>query len=308
MGVGSRISPALHSPLPIMLTVYLNGDFLPLDQARVPVMDRGFLFGDGVYEVIPVYDRQPFRLADHLRRLGQSLSGIRLDNPHGDAEWTHIIQAMIQGAPWDDMGLYLQVTRGSGPTRDHPFPAGVRPTIFLMPLALKAPPAGLIAQGVSAITAQDNRWLRCDLKTTSLLANVLLRQLSVDADCAETLLLRDGWLTEGSASSVFIVKDGVILTPPETHLMLPGITYEVVLELARSHAMAHEVRPVSEAELRSADEVWITSSTKEVLAVTRLDGRPVGNGVEAGKPGPIFRRMLTAYQDYKRTVMRGHKP
>ena len=290
-----------------MPTVYLNGDFLPLEEARVPVMDRGFLFGDGVYEVIPVYDRQPFRLADHLRRLGQSLAGIRLDNPHSDAEWRALIGSIIRKSPWEDIGLYLQVTRGSGPTRDHAFPARVNPTIFLMPLAMKPPEPERIQQGVAAITAQDNRWLRCDLKATSLLANVLLRQLSVDADCAETLLLRDGWLTEGSASSVFIVKGGVILTPPETHLMLPGITYEVVLELAQSQGMAHEVRPVSEAELRAADEVWITSSTKEVLAVTQLDGHPVGNGIDAGKPGPIFKRMLTAYQEYKRTVMRGGK-
>jgi D-alanine transaminase len=284
-----------------MPTVYLNGEFLPLDQARVPVMDRGFLFGDGVYEVIPVYDRQPFRLADHLRRLGQSLAGIRLSNPHSDSEWVELVGAVIRQSPWADIGLYLQVTRGSGPTRDHPFPARITPTVFLMPLALVAPGQKLVEQGVAAITAQDNRWLRCDLKTTSLLANVLLRQLSVDAECAETILLRDGWLTEGSASSVFIVRDGVILTPPETHLMLPGITYEVVLELAKSHDMAHEVRPVSEAEVRAADEIWVTSSTKEVLAVTRLDGRPVGDG----KPGPVFERMLASYQDYKRTVMRG---
>jgi D-alanine transaminase len=288
-------------------TVYLNGEFLPLDQARVSVMDRGFLFGDGVYEVIPVYDRQPFRLADHLRRLGQSLAGIRLDNPHDDAQWTQLIRAVIQAAPWADVGVYLQVTRGPAPTRDHAFPARVTPTVFIMPLALKAPPAALIQQGAAAITARDNRWLRCDLKATSLLANVLLRQLSVDADCAETLLLRDGWLTEGAASSVFIVQGGVILTPPETPLMLPGITYEVVLELARSHGMAHQVRPVSEAELRGADEIWITSSTKEVLAITRLDGRPVGNGSDAGTPGPVFKRMLAAYQDYKHTVMRGRK-
>jgi D-alanine transaminase len=280
--------------------VHLNGEYLPLDQACVPVMDRGFLFGDGVYEVIPVYDRQPFRLADHLRRLGQSLAGIRLDNPHSDAEWEALIGSMIRQSPWEDIGLYLQVTRGPGP-RDHAFPAQMQPTVFLMPLAMSAPDPVHIEQGVAAITAPDNRWLRCDLKTTSLLANVLLRQLSVDAECAETILLRDGWLTEGSASSVFIVKEGVILTPPETNLMLPGITYEVMLELAKNHGMANEVRPVSEAELRSADEVWITSSTKEVLAVTQLDGRPVGDG----KPGPVFKRMLEAYRDYKRTVMRG---
>ena len=286
-------------------TVYLNGEFLPLNEARIPVLDRGFLFGDGVYEVIPVYGRQPFRLADHLRRLGQSLAGIRLDNPHSEAEWEQLIRAVIQKAPWEDIGLYLQVTRGAGPTRDHAFPAQVNPTIFLMPLAMKPPEPERIQPGVAAITAQDNRWLHCDLKATSLLANVLLRQLSVDADCAETILLRDGWLTEGSASSVFIVKDGVILTPPETNLMLPGITYEVVLELAQSKGMAHEVRPVSAAELRAADEIWITSSTKEVLAVTRLDGQPVGHGMDAGQPGPVFQRMLAAYQEYKRTVMRG---
>ncbi len=285
-----------------MTTVYLNGEFLPLDQARVPVMDRGFLFGDGVYEVIPAYDRQPFRLADHLRRLGQSLAGIRLDNPRTEGEWEELIRAVIQRAPWEDIGVYLQVTRGPGP-RDHVFPPKVTPTVFLMPLALTAPSPEIVAQGVAAITAQDNRWLRCDLKTTSLLANVLLRQLSVDAGCAETILLRDGWLTEGSSSSVFLVKDGVILTPPETNLMLPGITYEVVLELAQRHGMPHAVRPVSEAELRSADELWITSSTKEVLAVTRLDGRPVGDGM----PGAVYRRMLAAYQDYKHTVMRGRK-
>jgi D-alanine transaminase len=242
-----------------------------------------------------------------LRRLGQSLAGIRLENPLADAAWVQIIEAMIEKAPWEDLGLYLQVTRGAGPGRDHAFPARVQPTVFLMPMALQPPPAAYIAHGVAAITAQDNRWLRCDLKTTSLLANVLLYQLSVDAGCAETILLRDGWLTEGSASSVFIVREGVILAPPESHLMLPGITYEVVLELAENHGMAHAVRPVREAELRSADEIWITSSTKEVLAVTRLDGRPVGHGMDAGKPGPLFQRMQQAYQDYKRTVMRGGK-
>ncbi len=286
--------------------VYLNGVFLPLDQARVPVMDRGFLFGDGVYEVIPAYDRQPFRLTDHLRRLQQSLAGIRLENPHSQAQWSELIRAVIRTAPWDDVGILLQVTRGSGP-RDHVFPAQMQPTILLMPLALSAPPQALLEHGMAAITAQDNRWLRCDLKTISLLGNVLLRQLSVDAGCAETILLREGWLTEGSASSVFIVQEGVILTPPESHLMLPGITYEVVLDLARRHTMAHAVRPVSEAELRGADEIWITSSTKEVMAVTRLDDLPVGRGPQAGRPGPVYRHMLAAYLDYKRTVMRGEQ-
>jgi len=280
--------------------VYLNGAFLPLDQAKVPVMDRGFLFGDGVYEVIPCYDRHPFRLADHMRRLHASLDGIGLSSPHDDAAWGLLIEQLIARTPWDDLGVYLQVTRGPGP-RDHAFPVEVTPTVFLMPLEIKPVSPQALAEGVTALTARDNRWLRCDIKATSLLANVLLRQLSVDAGCAETILLRDGWLTEGSASSVFIVRDGVIITPPESHLMLPGVTYDVVLELAREAGMACEVRAVSEAELRAADEIWLTSSTKEVLAVTRLDDQRVGEG----RPGAVYQRMLAAYQHYKYTTMRG---
>lgn len=283
-----------------MTTVYLNGLFLPLEEARIPVMDRGFLFGDGVYEVIPVYDRQPFRLDEHLARLQDSLDGIRLANPHGMAEWRDLVTRIVQEAEWDDVGVYLQVTRGPGP-RDHAFPKETRPTVFLMPLPLTAPPSSLVESGVAAITTEDTRWSRCDLKTTSLVANVLLRQLSVDAGCAETLLLRDGWLMEGSSSSVFIVKDGVILAPPKTHRILPGVTYDVVMELAELEALPHRARPIAEAELRGADEIWLTSSTKEILAVTTLDGHPVGNG----QPGPIYRRMLALYQGYKHTVMRG---
>lgn len=281
--------------------VYLNGQFLPLEEARVPVMDRGFLFGDGVYEVIPVYDRQPFRLEEHLSRLQDSLDGIRLANPHSVAEWTALIERIVRDAEWQDVGVYLQVTRGPGP-RDHAFPREIRPTVFLMPLELPAPPAELVANGVAALTAEDIRWSRCDIKATALLANVLLRQLSVDAGCAETLLIRDGQLMEGSASSVFLVKDGVILAPPKTRLILPGITYDVALELAGREGLPCRVRPIAEAELRAADEIWITSSTKEILAVTRLDGRPVGDG----RPGPVYRRMIALYQAYKHTVMRGN--
>jgi D-alanine transaminase len=284
-----------------MPTVHLNGQFLPLEEARVPVMDRGFLFGDGVYEVIPVYDRQPFRLEEHLSRLQDSLDGIRLANPHSVAEWTALIERIVRDAEWEDVGVYLQVTRGPGP-RDHAFPREIRPTVFLMPLELPAPPAELVANGVAAITAEDIRWSRCDIKATALLANVLLRQLSVDAGCAETLLIRDGQLMEGSASSVFLVKDGVILAPPKTRLILPGITYDVALELAGREGLPCRVRPIAEAELRAADEIWITSSTKEILAVTRLDGRPVGDG----RPGPLYRRMIALYQAYKHTVMRGN--
>lgn len=283
-----------------MSRVYLNGQFLLLEEARIPVMDRGFLFGDGVYEVIPVYDRQPFRLEEHLSRLQDSLDGIRLANPHSVAEWRELVARIVAESEWNDVGVYLQVTRGPGP-RDHAFPKAIRPTVFLMPLELTAPAPALVANGVAAITAQDTRWSRCDLKTTSLLPNVLLRQLSVDTGCAETILVREGQLMEGSASSVFIVRDGVILAPPKTRLILPGITYDVALELAEREALPHHIRPIAETELRGADEIWLTSSTKEILAVTTLDGQLVGNG----RPGPIYRRMLALYQGYKHTVMRG---
>ena len=283
-----------------MTTVYLNGDYLPLEEARIPVMDRGFLFGDGVYEVIPVYSRRPFRLHEHLDRLRASLDGIRLADPHPPAVWESLIQRIIETAESEDQGIYMQVTRGVGP-RDHAFPKQVSPTVFILPLTLTPPSPELVEHGVAAITAVDNRWQRCDIKATSLLPNVLLRQLSVDAGCAETLLLRDGFLSEGSASNVFIVSDGVLLAPPKSPLMLPGITYDVVVELASRLGMAHAARPIGEAELRGADEVWLTSSTKEVLAVSTLDGQPVGGG----RPGPLFRRMHAAYQDYKHTVMRG---
>ncbi len=282
-----------------MPTVYLNGTFLPLEEARVSVLDRGFLFGDGVYEVIPVYSRRPFRLHEHLKRLQHSLDGIRLANPHTEAQWVDLVQRIAAEAQWADQGIYLQVTRGPGP-RDHAFPAEIEPTVFLMPMPLTPPAPALVASGVCAVTATDDRWLHCDIKAVSLLANVLLRQRSVDAGCAETLLLRDGWLTEGSSSNVFIVSGGVIATPPKSHLMLPGVTYDVVLELARQGGMPHAVREIGEAELRAADEIWLTSTPKEVLAVTTLDGRPVGDG----RPGPVFRRMHAAYQDYKAAVMR----
>ena len=279
--------------------IYLNGEFVPIEQARVPVLDRGFIFGDGVYEVIPVYSRHPFRLAEHLRRLQASLDGIRLSNPHDDAEWTRLVRRLIGLNEPEDQSLYLHVTRGVA-KRDHAFPKGVAPTVFMMSNALVTPPGDQIEKGVGAITATDNRWLRCDIKAIALLPNVLLRQLAVDADCVETVLLRDGSMTEGAASNIFVVKDGILLAPPKNHLMLPGITYDVVLELAKADGIKLEVRPVAESELRGADEAWLTSSTKEVLAIVRLDGKALGKGV----PGPLFRRMYALYQEYKERVMR----
>lgn len=281
---------------------YLDGAFMPLAEARVSPMDRGFLFGDGAYEVIPVYSRRPFRLEAHLARLAHTLEGIRLPNPLDGETWAATVLELVARNPWDDQSVYLQVTRGADPMRrNHAFPAGVRPTVFMMSEALVTVPAAQLASGVAAVSAADFRWLRCDLKTVSLLANCLLRQRAVDAGCAETVLFRDGFLTEGSASNVFVVKDGVLLAPPKNHLMLPGITYDVVLELAGQHGLPYCVREILEAEVRGADELWMTSSTKEVLAITALDGRPVGDG----KPGPVGRQMHAWYQAFKQTVMRG---
>lgn len=284
-----------------MATVYLNGHYLPLEAACVPVLDRGFIFGDGVYEVIPVYSRRPFRLDDHLRRLQHSLDAIRLDNPHGLEAWHSLITPIIDQAETADQGIYIQVTRGPAP-RDQAIPNVVTPTVFIMAMALTTPSVEIVEHGVAAITAVDDRWQHCDIKTTSLLANVLLRQQSVDAACAETILLRDGQLSEGSASNIFIVQNGVLLAPPKSNLILPGVTYDVVLELAETLDQAYAIRPISEAELRHADEIWLTSSTKEITAVTHLDGQAVGTG----QPGPVYRRLYPAYQDYKHSVMRGN--
>ena len=276
------------------MTVYLNGEFLPLDEARVPVLDRGFLLGDGVYEVIPVYGRRPFRLPQHLARLQNSCDGIRLANPHDDAAWTTLIGALIERQDFADQNLYLQLTRGVA-KRDHAFPQGATPTIFLMANPLVTPSPAQFDAGVAAVSATDNRWQRCDIKSIALLANVLLRQLAVDEGATETILFRDGYLTEGAASNIFVVKGGTLLAPLRNHLMLPGITYDTVIELARDHGVPLEVREISEAEVRNADELWLTSSTKEVLPITRLDGRTVGSGVA----GPLARRMLALYQTLK---------
>jgi len=281
--------------------IYLNGEFLPLAEAKVSVMDRGFLFGDGVYEVIPVYSRQPFRLAQHLQRLGNTLAGVRLPNPHSDAEWSELIGRIIIQAESADQQVYLQVTRGVDSRRSHAFPRQVRPTVMIMSEPLAPPAPAECELGVAAISAEDNRWLRCDLKVVSLLANCLLRQLAVDAGCAETLLLREGFLSEGAASNIFLVKDGVLLAPQQNHLMLPGVTYDVVLELASANGLKPEVRDILEAEVRDADELWMTSSTREVLAIVSLDGRPVGDG----RPGPLYQSMYGWYQAFKSEVMHG---
>ncbi len=287
------------------MTAYLNGQYLPIEEAKVSPMDRGFLFGDGAYEVIPVYSRCPFRMDEHLRRLQVTLDGIRLANPHTIEEWRAIILRIIASSEHGDQAVYLQVTRGAdgegaAVRRDQGFPKVVKPTVFVFTAKMVNPSAAQHESGIACITAADIRWARCDMKTVSLLANCLIRQLAVDAGCVETIMLRDGFLTEGAASNIFVVKNGVILTPPKDHQILPGITYDVVLELAAQHGAPCEVRPVSEAELRSADELWMTSSTKEVLPISTLDGKPVGSG----KPGPVGRQMYAWYCAYRDEVMR----
>ncbi|MSQ72010.1 MAG: D-amino acid aminotransferase [Betaproteobacteria bacterium] len=283
--------------------IYLNGEFMPLEQAKIPVLDRGFIFGDGVYELIPVYSRRPFRLGEHLERLRASLDATAIVNPHSDAQWSELFRRVIAENPWEDQSLYLQVTRGVAP-RDHRFPVNATPTVFIMSSELTGPPAVVRERGAAAITREDFRWLRCDIKSISLLGNCLLRQAAADADCIETILHRDGYITEASSSNVFVVSDGLIVTPPKSNLMLPGITYDVVLEILKANEIRHEVRTVPAAELRPADEIWLTSSTKEVLAVTMLDGKPVG----AGRPGTVYARVYSLYQDFKANVMRapGH--
>jgi D-alanine transaminase len=276
------------------VTVYLNGQFLPLEDARISVLDRGFIYGDGVYELIPVYGRRPYRLRQHLARLQRSLDGIRLANPHADAEWEAIITALIGRMAFADQGVYLQVTRGAA-KRDHAFPAGVAPTVFMMSNPLALPSREQIEGGVAVITGVDERWLHCDLKTISLLGNVLARQLAVDAGATETVLFRNGYLTEASASNVLLVREGVIVAPPKDNQILPGITYDVAFELAREGGLPIEMRPVPKDEALAADEMWLSSSTKEVLAVTSLDGRPFAGG----KPGPMFRKVHALFQASK---------
>jgi len=282
--------------------VFLNGKFLPLEEAKVPVLDRGFIFGDGVYELVPVYSRVAFRLDEHLARLERSLFETAIRNPYSRPQWRDFIFRVIDAQPFDDQGVYFQVTRGVA-KRDHAFPGGVEPTVFMMSNPLVNPPREQVEKGGRAVSAEDNRWLRCDIKSISLLGNVLMRELSAQAGAAETIMFRDGKLTEASASNVFIVKDGVIRSPAKSHLILPGITYDVVVELAASAGLPLRFEAVTEAEVRGADEVWVTSSSKEVLAIVELDGKRIGDG----QPGPVFRRIYDAYQDFKKKVMRAGK-
>jgi len=285
----------MAEPLPLC---YLNGAYLPLSDARISPLDRGFLYADGVYEVMPVYGGRPFRFAAHGERLARSLAAISMEDPHTREEWRAILGALIERNGGGDQYVYWQVTRGAQLGRTHaPLPHIPR-TVFAFgaPLPLNGPE--VLERGVSCVTAVDTRWARCDIKSTALLANVLLRQLSVDAAASETILLRDGELTEGSASAVHVVLGGEVLMPPNSRRILPGTTRGAVEEMAARAGIHCRVVPVSEAQLRAADEVWISAATREVQPVTLLDG----HGVGSGKPGPAWRRVYEELQRYKQEL------
>jgi D-alanine transaminase len=280
------------APLPLC---YLNGGYLPLAEARISPLDRGFLFADGVYEVMPVYGGRPFRFSAHAERLARSLAGIEMQDPHSRGEWRSILGTLVERNGGGDQYVYWQVTRGAESGRNHaPLPQLPR-TVFAFCAPLPATAEDVLARGLACITATDTRWARCDVKSTALLANVLLRQLSVDAGASETILLRDGELMEASASAVHVVVRGQILAPPNSRRILPGTTRGVIEEMAVRAGIPCHAAPVSEAQLRGADEVWLSAATRELQAVTSLDGRPLGGG----RAGPVWQRINDELQRYK---------
>ncbi len=275
-------------------TVYLNGEYMAIADAKISVMDRGFLFGDGVYEVIPAYAGKLFRLEDHLERLDNSLKSIRLQNPHNPEDWRKLLMPLLKEAA--DQSVYLQITRGTTPKRDHAFPQHAKPTVFAMVSNIN--PHTDENHGLKALSMEDSRWKLCDTKAITLLANVLLRQNAVDQGCAEAILFKDGNLTEGAASNVFAVIDDVLMTPPKSPAILPGITRDIILEIARKNNIPCSEQAISEAELTKASEIWITSSTREIIPIVELDGKKIGTG----KPGPMWKTFFKLFQTHKQSL------
>jgi D-alanine transaminase len=284
-----------------MSTAYLNGEFQPLSKTQVSVMDRGFLFGDGVYEVIPVYGGRLFRLAHHLKRLRNSLDGVRIANPLCSDAWETMLTELVARNEGLDQAVYLQVTRGVAARRDHAFPENSSPTLFAMSTPMPDAVDIDSITGIAAITLPDIRWKLCNIKAITLLPNVLLRQQAIDSDGAEAILIKDGLATEGAASNLFMVDNGLLITPPNGPALLPGITRDLILELAANHAIPFREADISQAQLFSADEIWLTSSTREISPVIRLDDNVIGGGV----PGPLWRRMIGLYQHYKTAIRQG---
>ena len=283
---------------------YLNGEYLPLSEAKVSVLDRGFVFGDGIYEVVPVYAGKLFRFDEHMARLGRSCAKLRIDNPHNREQWLErcrkLIAALAEQSGATDQVVYLQVTRGVA-VRDHVMPLGLVPTVFMMTSAMKPASGDARHLGVACVSARDFRWERGDIKSISLLGNVMARQISADRDAAETIMFRDGFLTEAAASNVWVVHEGAVLGPPKSEHVLEGIRYELIKELCEECGIAYNLRPIAEGEVTAADELLLSSATKEVLPVTTLDGEGVGHGALRGKPGPVYARLYEAYQRAKAT-------
>jgi D-alanine transaminase len=284
-----------------MPTAWLNGVFLPLEEAHVSVLDRGFLFGDGVYEVIPVYGGRLFRLAHHMKRLDNSLAGVRIANPLTHEEWEAVLNELVARNEGSDQAVYLKVTRGADKKRDHAFPDGIKPTAFAMSSPMPGARDLSKETGVTAITLPDIRWKLCNIKAITLLPNVMLRQRAVEAGSAEAILINAGYAIEGAASNLFMVKNGVLITPPNSSALLPGITRDLILELAANNAIPFREADIHEDELFDADEVWLTSSTREISPVISIDDKPVGSGT----PGQLWQRMSQLYQDYTDAVRRG---
>jgi D-alanine transaminase len=280
----------------------LNGEFTRVCDAKVSVLDRGFIFGDGIYEVVPVYGQRLFRFDEHMARLQRGLAKVRIDNPHGREGWLEhcrkLVRSLAEQTGAQDQLVYIQITRGVAP-RDHVMPAGITPTVFMMVTPMKPPAPEQRHQGVACVSARDFRWERGDIKSISLLGNVLARQISADHGAAETVMFRDGYLTEAAASNVWVVHEGALLGPPKSEHVLEGIRVELLRELCEEIGVAYNLRPIPEADVRSADELLLSSATKEVLAVTRLDGEAVGHGALRGKPGPVYARLHEAYQRAK---------
>lgn len=278
-------------------TVYLNGDFLPVEEAKISPLDRGFIFGDGVYEVIPFYAGRGLRMREHLKRLQRCLDELEIENPYTLEQWEASITSLIERNGGGNVGVYIQVTRGVA-KRDFPPPKGLKQTVFMMVNPLATPKPEIYIKGISCVSLDDNRWLKCHIKSVALLGAVLLKHESNQGGYDEAVLFRDGYLTESSASNIAAVKNGVILCPPMDNLILPGITYELMIELAEKNNMPLEMRRVSRRLVKSADELWIMSSTKEVVPIVNLDDKPIGSG----EPGPIFKQMHQLFQDYKRVL------
>ena len=285
--------------------VHLNGETLPLSQAKVSVLDRGFIFGDGIYEVVPVYGGRLFRFDEHLARMSRSLVKLRIPNPHSREEWLRLcrqlVAASIEATGTPEQLVYIQITRGVAP-RDHVMPPDIAPTVFAMVNPLKPPSAEQRHAGVACTTARDFRWERGDIKSISLLGNVLARQMSADHGAAETIMFRDGFLTEAAACNVWIAHEGALLGPPKSEHVLEGIRVDLLRDLCEDCGIAYNLRPIPEADVRAADEVLLSSATKEVLPVTRIDGEAVGHGAMRGKPGPVYARLFEAYQRAKLTM------